>query len=409
MRRSGLVRRLFEGLGLFLLPAPVFLLAGAGAGVGAWLLAPLLLALLLSMGIRRLPARVRLPGIGLSMVLCGLLALWLGRGAAEQAWRWLGGVLAGLAAALYPRWLSRMRRTAAHTSAWYAGLALAGAAWLLSALIPLPEAGETLRVYTWVYSVYIIFALNGESLEEGVGSGRAPSRAMTVRNTIAALLWTGLFLLFTHLPQVAQALKACLNAIARAVAWLAGLFSREEPRGGEMGGGRMDFSELAGETAEPSWLMALLEKALYILGIALAAVALFFLLRLAIRALIRLAKALTARLRAYMDAVNENYEDQVESLLDWGEVRRGLEERRERRREAKERRVPWDRLSPREQVRRSYQQFLSRHPDIPPQRTARQALSDPRQAGIYEAACYSSRDITPEEAMEARTGMRAKR
>jgi hypothetical protein len=104
-----------------------------------------------------------------------------------------------------------------------------------------------------------------------------------------------------------------------------------------------------------------------------------------------------------MDAVGESYEDQVESLLDWGEVKRAIHERRGTRRQVREERIPWDRLAPREQVRRSYRDYLSRHPEIGPQRTARQTLADPRQADIYEAARYSSREITPEEAQSVRS------
>ena len=149
--------------------------------------------------------------------------------------------------------------------------------------------------------------------------------------------------------------------------------------------------------------MKLLEKAFYVIGIALAILAAGMLLWLAGKALLRAMRFLAAKLRAYMDAVNENYEDHVESLLDWGEVKRGIERRRAERRQVRKERVPWERLTPREQVRRSYRGFLVRHPDIAPQRTARQALREDRQADIYEAARYSSREITPEEAREMKS------
>ena len=127
------------------------------------------------------------------------------------------------------------------------------------------------------------------------------------------------------------------------------------------------------------------------------------LLWLAGKAFLRAMRFLAAKLRAYMDAVNENYEDHVESLLDWGEVKRGIERRRAERRQVRKDRVPWERLTPREQVRRSYRGFLMRHPAIAPQCTARQSLRAGRQADIYEAARYSSREITPEEAREMKS------
>ena len=114
-------------------------------------------------------------------------------------------------------------------------------------------------------------------------------------------------------------------------------------------------------------------------------------------------KKLLRILREWTGAVTDAHDDTVESLLDWGEVKRGIERRRAERRQVRKDRVPWERLTPREQVRRSYRSFLMRHPDIAPQRTARQALREGRQADIYEAARYSSREITPEEAQSVRS------
>ena len=148
--------------------------------------------------------------------------------------------------------------------------------------------------------------------------------------------------------------------------------------------------------------MQLLEKVLYVIAAVLVLAAAVLLLRLILRAARRALSALRARWRAYMDAVNDSYQDQVESLLDWGEVRRAFSERRHQRRAARGARVPWESLSPRQQVRRNYQNYLIRHPEAGAQQTARQTLPDPRQADIYEAARYSSREITPEEAREMR-------
>ena len=144
------------------------------------------------------------------------------------------------------------------------------------------------------------------------------------------------------------------------------------------------------------------EKILGIVCLILAAAALLALLRLLVRALARCFRSLAARFRAWMNAVNADYDDHVESLLDWGEIRRDLALRRQERQRKRPEKVRWDQLSPRRQVRRSYQVYLTRHPEIPESSTARQTLADPRQADIYEAARYSSREITPEEAAFAR-------
>ena len=154
------------------------------------------------------------------------------------------------------------------------------------------------------------------------------------------------------------------------------------------------------QPTSPVWLF--LEKILKIVCAVLIALVLLGLIYLLGKALLRGVKALSARLRAYMNAVSAGYNDQVESLLDWGEIRRSVQQRREKKKKTQEERIPWERLSPRQQVRRSYQAYLRRHPDIPDSRTARQALADPRQADIYEVARYSTHDITPQQAQDFR-------
>ena len=62
---------------------------------------------------------------------------------------------------------------------------------------------------------------------EGIGSGRAPSRTMVVKNAIAALGWTGVFLLLTHIPQIANALKMLLGLVKRGMIWLMEILLKE--------------------------------------------------------------------------------------------------------------------------------------------------------------------------------------
>ena len=404
MRSTAVVRRCLYALGLFLLPMPVFLLTGGAAEAGMAMLLPLLMALVLGMAIRHVPVRLRILCTVISMALCFLLAAHLCRNAKDAPWRWAGAVFSAVAAALYPRYAGPVLRGDFGTGLWYAGLAVDAVCWMISAVSGLPEVSAQLRLYIWIYCIFLVFALTLSWLIVGVGTGSDPSRAMVWKNMLAALLWSGLFLLLTHIPQIMQALRACINALKSGIAWiinlLGSLLPAEQMRGG--GGGGADFGMIAGEAQEPSWLMVALEKILIVVGIILAAAAVILLIRLAGKALMRAFRALAARIREYMNAVNGSYEDQVESLLDWGEVKRSLESRLEKQRRKRADRIPWDRLSPRDQVRRSYRLFLTRHPDVPAGNTARQTLSDPRQADIYEAARYSSREITQEEAQSVR-------
>ena len=93
----------------------------------------------------------------------------------------------------------------------------------------------------------------------------------------------------------------------------------------------------------------------------------------------------------------------MESLVDWGDVKAALRERQQKAKIRREERVPWERLTPRQRVRRSYQIFLRRHPDVPDYRTARQALARQKElAAIYEEARYSSAEISETAAESTR-------
>ena len=403
MRNTAIIRKAVYALGLFLLPAPLFLLAGAGMGVGLALLLPLAAALALGLLTSCLKPRLRLPAVALGAALCVGLAWLLTRETPDRGWRTAGLVLTLAAALWYPKDARRMLEGAATSILWVSGLGVTAFVWIVGAVAPVPRAVAMMERYVWIYCVYMVFALNMDSLVQGVGLEKAPSRAMVLRNLAGSLIWAGLFLLVTHIPELLQAFRACVNAVIRAVVWLMEMLNSLLADTGGQGGVSDEGFGPGLATGETSWLMRALQTLLHVIAIVLVAAVVLLLLREILQALRELGRKLIRRLREYMDAVGESYEDQVESLLDWGEVKRAIRERRGTRRQAREERIPWDRLAPREQVRRSYRDYLSRHPEIGPQRTARQTLADPHQADIYEAARYSSREITPEEAQSVRS------
>ena len=404
MRPFSLLQRGYICLGLFLVPAPVFLLAGAASGTGPAAVLPLLAALLSTLVILRLKRGFRLPCILLSMALCLFLSLWLGRHSDAVAWVWFSAFLAALTAAIYPRFLSGILDGGSSPIFWYSGLGIIGTVWMAGTLMSLRSAVEMMHRFIWIYSVFMIYALTLESLKEGAGTGRSPSGPMLRKNLAISTVWTALFLLLTHLPAVSQALQNIWRVFTSAVAWLFSQLSRLFPveRGsGGYGGGGGSMS-LGEEIQPPSPFWQLMERIFKVACVILIVLALILLLRAAGKAFLRGLRRLAARFRAYMNAVNASYEDHVESLLDWGEIRRGINRRRQQRQRNHAERIRWDQLSPRQQVRRTYQLFLKRHPEIPSSRTARQALQDPRKADIYDAARYSTREIMPEEAASIR-------
>ena len=397
-----LLRRLFLSLGAFLLAAPVFLLAG-GAVLRdprplLWLL-PLACAAALPFFVRLLPGKGRLPGLILSMALSAACALYLGGVRHIGALAWIPAALAALAAAAHMALLSGWQRE--NIALWYVGMAVYVFSRLICTLTRQTALYAPLRVLTLAYAVYAVFALAFQSLRDGTGGSRTPSCRMVLRGVGGAVLLSALLLALTHLPQLFEALRAAVRGVVEAVVWLVSrLGEMNMARGGGGGGGDAGLPGV--EAAEPSAFLVFLEQVLKVVAAAALLVIAALLLRLAVRGLIRAFRALARRLRAYAGQVTNAYEDTVESLLDWGDVRRAVREHREKRREDREKRVPWQQLSARQQVRRSYQVYLSRHPDVPPGRTARQEIGRRDLAEIYEAARYSDREITPAEAEMSR-------
>ena len=402
------MRRLFLSAGVLLLSAPLFLLAGAALTPGhtpLWLL-PSAVGILLALAVRALPKRARIPCALLGMALAAGFAALLGRALNAGDWVVMPALLAAGAVAAHLLLLSVPWGELTATP-WYIGIVLYFFARLVGALGALDTLTAPLRVCALLYVVFLCFALSSQSLLEGMGGGRGPSRLMLLRNALAAGGMAALFLILTHLDAVGRlfrrAFDGVMGLIVRIIEWLDSLFVTAPAAGG--GGGGMDLEGLISAPAEPSGLVRFLEKAAYVLGAVLAVVAAALLLWLAFRAVKRGVLALLAYLRKYAGAVSDAYEDTVESLVDWGEMKRAFSLRRAKSRKKAEKPLPWERLTPRQRVRRSYRDYLRRHPDLPAPRTARQALADPRLADIYEAARYSTREITPAEAEESR-GMR---
>ena len=387
-------------LGAFLLAAPVLLLAGClptPDRPALWLL-PLALALLLALAARYVPAKARALSAFLAAFQGGGAALLLGH--ALHAWpKSLMPAVLTFAAALAHAWLLALPREETPPTLWYMGLIAYGAARFIGAASGLAALPGPLRIFALLYAVYILFALAFQSLWEGMGGGRGPSRQMLLRNGALAGLMAAVLLIGTHIPQLGQALKSALTAIARAIAWLSNLLTPASSTGAPSAGNGPGMAGMMGETGEPALIWVILEK----IGLALCAVFIVLLaagfVYLVFRALIRAVRRLIAGLRAYAGTLNDAYEDTVESLIDWGEARRALRPGKRSRRAPK---PAWDTLDARRKVRRSYQIFLRRHPDLPADSTARRALPDSRLAALYESARYSREPVTPQDAEEGR-------
>ena len=381
MRKRTLLQRGFSTLGMALWAAPAFALTGA---------LPLLpLGVLPAFGVSFLPKKARMAGVAGAVALSALCGYLYGAG----PWAYGIAALCALTCAGHALLLSRP----GNIGFWLAGIPLYLGARFLAALYLLPGT-PALRALASGYFAYLIVRLSLHSLLQGMGRGSRPSRQMTLRNLGAAGLLGAALLFFSHLPQVAAFLRLLWRGIQRALAWLSHLLRLPEMGGGMGGpdGGALEFVQEQ-PAASPFWL--LLEKIFKIIAIGLAVAAALYALWTLLRLLARALKKLLRWLRAYAGAVSEGYEDTVESLVDWGEVRRAL--RLRPRREKSPEDLPWERLTPRQRVRRGMRDYLRRHPEAEKSATARQLL-DAKKAALYEAARYSDQEITAEDAESMR-------
>ena len=396
--------KLFLALSGFLLAAPIFLAAGAAMAPerAALFLLPAALSALLALADSLLPGRLRVPGLLLAALLClgggGLMGYALGLG-----WYSVIPALLTAAALLALARLLAIPRYEVPPLLWFLGLALYFAVRLVGSLTDLYALPRLLYPLALAYVLLMLLALTLQSLWDGMGGGRAPSRLMKLRNGIVAVLLGVVLLILTHLPALGNALRKAVYAVIYAFLWLenliGSLFGEDTPQGGGEGDGGL--GGLMGEVTEPSAFQQLLEKILRAFAIAVAVIGALLLLWQLFKLLRKAMRKLIAWARSYAATVSGAYEDTVESLID-GKEARSLFSRRKRNREPREKPVPWEQMTPRQRVRSSYRAYLRRHADVPESRTARQQLPDPQMAALYEAARYSSQEITPEQAESSR-------
>lgn len=403
-------RRLFATLGIFLFCAPLSALMSAFMQLPPAAFLPLLIsALALAFLLRLLPrGRVLLsvPCTALQFAFGIYCCLLLGK-------RWTSLVPAALFSALMVVHLIALCRPAGDEYApvtWYVGAAAhAVTLFLLRAEIAAPAA-SLVHALSPLYFAFIIFALNEHALVNGMAGNRRPSRLMRLRNRARAAIMAAALLLITHLEAIRRGFDAMVAWIKSVLAYLFSLLFKEPDAELILEGerGRPDLSGIAGATDEPALFWRVLEQIMRVVALALAAALTILIIYKFVRLLIRLLRYISEQLRVWAGRVNEAYDDTVESLLDWGEVKRAVRSARERLHKRREAQTPWEELSPRERVRRIYSLLRKKAGDIPDSQTARSAIlsgktavhpdSARAAADLYDAARYSTGEITARDA-----------
>lgn len=410
-RKDKVLSRLFAALAGWLGISPVFWLACAALLPRHLWLAAVLPALPLALGLTvgLLPRRCRVTGLAAAAVLQTLgiaLPLYgLNPWAAALAVPALALLLFfARAQASVPG----MEWQVTHMM-WGAVLHLIGQA--LKGRPGFEGTGGALPVLFTAYLIACLLILNRYALIDASGAkGAVPKKLLSPNRR---MLWAlALVALAAGNFQVFQtALMAAWAFLRRGVAAVILFLMRLWPVPEEtvpLGGAQDALPDMGGlmTGAEPSLLAVILEKIL----IVLAALACATLVGLALYYLLKRIKTLFARLmdklRAYGRALNEDYVDRTESLLDWDAALSRSREKWQSRLKRLKRPPPFESLPPRERVRRVYSLWLKRRGSgAPLSATAREALQSampPDQAAqaaaLYERARYSSHPISPEEA-----------
>lgn len=285
---------------------------------------------------------------------------------------------------------------------WYIGILLHALRLFLLRAEYFAGAAQPFKLTALLYFMFILFALNELSLSQGMAGDKRPTRLMRLRNRVRTGLAALALAVACNLQSIRRAAEAVVEFAKKIIAAILAFLFREQPTEAPMGaeGGGMDLSALADGAGETPLFWRIMEYVLYVL----AAVIFVGLCILAIRKLskliARLAKLIWAQLRSYANQVSDAYEDTVESLVDWGEMRRAIFQRREKR--AKAAPIDWSNLSPRESVRMRYKVLRGRVRGADAHWTARQVLLQekaPVQAAeLYERARYSSAEISSQDA-----------
>ncbi len=244
------------------------------------------------------------------------------------------------------------------------------------------------------------------------GAAKAPA-ALRRRNTA---LSAGLFLLALVAAlweKMAQWADAAWQFIKRVVFTVIRFFMNLLPAidqgagRGEGGGGMPEGLMEAGETSP---LALFLEKVMYVVVSILFAAIVVITVRVLYRKLKALLRKIAERFRLYASRSAEDYVDEAESTLNWEEKSRSIREKIQKTFSRPLRPVPWENLDGRQRVRRLYEQYLKKWPEMK-NKTAREALMAEKGieeknalsfAGLYEKARYSDHEVTAKEADDLR-------
>lgn len=264
------------------------------------------------------------------------------------------------------------------------------------------------------------YVMNAQSVREGMslrGRGGKPLKRISRANRV---LVTGMLVIALLIASAETIRNAAQRAgsfvmywVGQFIMWIMNLFISDSEIGSGTGGGSQDMG-LGLESAEPSWFALFMEQVMkYLVVVILAVGAVFVLYKLG-KMSVRLWRRVSEWARRFAQGVKEDYLEEREQIMDWGEVRGELvESMRDALKRLTYREKKWGELNARERVRFAVRQlYRKRGAGVSGLEclSVRQALGEmgldaqaQRELGeLYDRARYSDHDISDAQAESAR-------
>lgn len=270
------------------------------------------------------------------------------------------------------------------------------------------------------YFVMCPYIMNSMSVRDGMslrGRGGKPISRISSKNRAMV---TGLIIvavLIASADKIRQAFERVgefvMYWVGQFIMWLSSLMESTEEISGESVG---ESSDVGGglPAAEPGWFAKLMEQVAKYIALAILAVGVCFALWKIFKLLKKLAYRISEWAKRFAQGVREDYTEEREQVMDWGEVRgEMLSSLRESLKKLTVREKKWSDMDARERVRSSVKQlYKKRGVGISGIEclSAREAFAEMNLGdaardslgSMYDEARYSSHEITDAQAEEAR-------
>ncbi|MBQ4641031.1 MAG: hypothetical protein IJB47_00230 [Oscillospiraceae bacterium] len=245
----------------------------------------------------------------------------------------------------------------------------------------------------FLFIILGLMMLNQAALQQSSGSRLHITGVMKLKNGLLTGAFLILSLVLALIPAIVTGVSAFFRWISLAVqelmTFLGGLIVTKPKEDAQTGGSDINF----GDTGGSGGGVETNDTLVTIIVLTLLAVAVGFLVFFLVRSSIRFAKFLRKQLKKYLNAVSEDYVDEITDTRDDAEHQRARQKFKERKLSKSDLR----KLPPEQQIRHRYKLLMRQHPQWHRGSTARENLN-PAAASVYEQARYSKHPVAEADA-----------